>query len=218
MLKEYKTVLRDAIAEYEEKKSRFIASVKPVTCEEEAIEFINRLKSKYWDASHNVYAYHIGGNNIKQRFSDDGEPSGTAGMPVMEVVKKMNLQDVAVVVTRYFGGTLLGASGLIRAYGKAASLGIEKAGVVSKLLRLETVITVEYTLYGKVQNFLLTNGYIIKNIIYKDCVEIICLIREDELELFPEALNEVTNANSLVETGSKLYVTVDENGKLIEEV
>jgi len=100
--KEYKTVLNHVVYEIEEKKSRFIASVRPVSTEEEAVEFIEELKSKYWDATHNVYAYYIGGKNIIQKFSDDGEPSGTAGLPVLEVIKRMGLRDVAVVVTRYF--------------------------------------------------------------------------------------------------------------------
>ncbi|HEX3029136.1 MAG TPA: YigZ family protein, partial [Clostridia bacterium] len=148
MLKEYKTVLKQSVAETEEKKSRFIASVKPVKTEDEALEFINGLKSKYWDASHNVYSYYVGGNNIVQRFSDAGEPSGTAGLPILEVIKRMEVQDLVVVVTRYFGGTLLGAAGLIRAYSKSASLGIEAAVVVKRLQCRTISLIVEYTMFG----------------------------------------------------------------------
>jgi len=129
---QYKTISKEATVEMEEKKSRFIANVKPVSSEEEALEFINNIRAKYWDATHNVYAYYISGENIIQRFSDDGEPSGTAGMPVLEVIKRMELKDLVVVVTRYFGGILLGASGLVRAYSKSAALGIEAAGIVTK--------------------------------------------------------------------------------------
>jgi uncharacterized YigZ family protein len=116
MEKEYRTVLSEAAVEIEEKKSRFIASVKPVSTEEEAFEFINLLKSKYWNATHNVYAYYINGDIPAQKFSDDGEPSGTAGMPVLETIKRFDVQNLVIVVTRYFGGIKLGAAGLVRAY------------------------------------------------------------------------------------------------------
>ena len=154
MQKIFRTVLKEASVEMEEKKSRFIASVKPVASEEEALEFISCMKAKYWDASHNVYAYLVEGETTAQRFSDDGEPSGTAGMPVVEVIKRMEVQDLVVVVTRYFGGTLLGAAGLIRAYRKSASLGIEAAGIVKRLLCVEMSVVMEYSLLGKVQNLI----------------------------------------------------------------
>jgi uncharacterized YigZ family protein len=215
--KEYKTVLHSACAEIEEKKSRFIATAKPVATEEEAVEFINSLKTKYWDATHNVYAYHIGGNNVIQRFSDDGEPSGTAGMPVLEVIKRMGLQDVAVVVTRYFGGTLLGASGLIRAYSKSASAGIEAAVIVRRQLCVEVNIILEYTVLGKLQSMLASEGCAIKNIIYEQDVEIIAYIPIDEKDKFIALIVEATNARALVEAGDKVYVTLDENGKIITD-
>lgn len=215
MQKKYKTVLNEAVAEIEEKKSRFIATVKPVRAEEEALEFINSLKSKYWDATHNVYAYCIGGKSAVQRFSDDGEPSGTAGMPVLEVIKKMGLQDLAVVVTRYFGGTLLGAAGLIRAYSKSASLGIEAAGVVVRQLCVEMNIVVEYGVFGRVQNQLISEGYAIKSIIYEQDVEIIVYVPIDDLEKFTESVIEATNARVLISQGEKTYVTLDEEGRII---
>ena len=140
MRKEYLTASGEASAEMEEKKSRFIATVKPVATEEEAQFFINSIKSRCWNATHNVYAYYIGGDTVTQRFSDDGEPSGTAGIPVLEAIKKLGVEDTAVVVTRYFGGTLLGASGLVRAYGKSAAMGIEAAGIVKRMLCVETDI------------------------------------------------------------------------------
>jgi uncharacterized YigZ family protein len=215
VLKEYKTVLNIGVAEYEEKKSRFIASVKPAATEEDAVAFIEALRSKYWDASHNVYAYHLGGNNIIQRFSDDGEPSGTAGMPVLEVIKRIGVQDLVVVVTRYFGGTLLGAAGLIRAYSKSASLGIEAAGIVKRQLCVEVIIIVEYTLFGKVQNFLLSNEYAVKDVIYTQDVEIIVYVPVDGVAGLTERVIEVTNARAVVQPGEKTYITLDEKGKLI---
>ncbi|HHY83848.1 MAG TPA: YigZ family protein [Clostridiales bacterium] len=208
--KQYKTVLKEAVIEIEEKKSRFIASVKPACTEEEAVEFINSLKSKYWDATHNVYAYSIGGDRIVQRFSDDGEPSGTAGIPVLEVLKKRGLQDVVVVVTRYFGGTLLGASGLIRAYGKSASLGIEAAGVVIRQLCHETSVMVEYSLFGRIQNLLIREGYSIKDVIYGQDVEILVYVPVDKVEQFAEAVEEAANARAVLVVGTCGYIDLPE--------
>ncbi len=216
MQKVFKTVLNEASIEIEEKKSRFIASVRPVCSEEEAVSFINSLKSKYWDASHNVYAYFIGGKNIIQRYSDDGEPTGTAGMPVIEVIKRMEVQNVVVVVTRYFGGTLLGAAGLIRAYGKSASLGIEAAVVVKRQLCWEARVIVEYSFFGKLQSGLISNGYLIKNAIFEQDVEIIVYVPVDEKGRFIELVEEITNARALVELGKKAYITVDMQGNALE--
>lgn len=213
--KEYKTVLNEAICEIEEKKSRFIASVKPVDDEEEAISFINGLKTKYWDATHNVYAYSIGGNNIVQRYSDAGEPSGTAGLPMLEVIKRMNIQNLVVVVTRYFGGTMLGAAGLIRAYGKSAASGIEKAGVVVKKLCKEVSVIIEYTLLGKLQSLLISEGYTIKDIVYEQDVRIIVFVCVDEVESFNNVVIEATNARAIIQIGGNTYITLDLDGKLI---
>jgi uncharacterized YigZ family protein len=213
--KQYKTVLKHAVAEMEEKKSRFIASVMPVATEKEALDFINEIKAKYWDATHNVYSYYIGGKSIIQRFSDDGEPSGTAGLPILEVIKRMEVRDLVVVVTRYFGGTLLGAAGLVRAYGKSASLGIEEAGIITKKLCTEVNIVIEYDLFGKVQNTLISKDYIIKDIIYEQDVEIIVYVEEGGLGHLTELINEVTNARCLIEAGNKTYISLDEQGKLI---
>ncbi|OGO80245.1 MAG: YigZ family protein [Clostridiales bacterium GWC2_40_7] len=208
MQKEYRTISTEASAEFEEKKSRFIACARPVTSEEEAAAFINRLKSKYWNATHNVYAYYICGINILQKFSDDGEPSGTAGMPVLEAVKKLMVQDIAVVVTRYFGGTLLGAAGLVRAYGKSATMGIEAAGIIKRQLCIRTDIILEYTLLGKVQSMLGAKRYLINEISYGQDVQISCSVPVDEYELFVSELTEATNARALVNEGEKEYITV----------
>ncbi len=215
MLKQYKTVLNRASCEIEEKKSRFIATVRPIKTEEEALELISELKSKYWDASHNVYAYYLNGDTVIQRFSDDGEPSGTAGIPVLEAIKRSGIQNVVVVVTRYFGGTLLGASGLIRTYAKSASAGIESSGIVCKKLCDEVSIVVEYTLLGKVQNIISIKEYTIKENIYEQDAEIRVYIPVDETEAFTAELIEATNARVLIDTGKKSYITVDLSGKLI---
>lgn len=214
--KQYKTVMRQAVAEIEEKKSRFIASVKPVSTEEEAVEFINGLKSRYWDATHNVYAYYICGNNIIQRYSDDGEPTGTAGLPVLEVIKRTGLQDLAIVVTRYFGGTLLGAAGLIRAYGKSAAAGIEAAGRITREMCLEISVIAEYTLFGKLQSAIISDGFIINEVIYTDEVEIKVYVPVDLESKFTDRINDVTNAKAIIAVGGKIYISIDETGQLIK--
>jgi len=207
---EYNTVLKEAVAEIEEKKSRFIASVKPVSTEEEALEFISRLKSRYWNATHNVYAYYIGGDIPIQRFSDDGEPSGTAGMPVLEVIKRIGVQNVVVVVTRYFGGTLLGATGLVRAYSKSASLGIEAAGIVKKSLCTEVKAIIEYTLWGKVQNLIQKKRYPINNISYGQDIDLSIFVPVGEADDFLMLIEEETNGRAITELGEKMYVPMNE--------
>lgn len=207
MRKEYLTVSNEATAELEEKRSRFIATVRPVTSEEEAHGFINSLKTRYWNASHNVYAYYLCGNNIMQKFSDDGEPSGTAGLPVLEAMKKLEVQDAAVVVTRYFGGTLLGAAGLLRAYGKCAAMGIEAAGIVKRKLCIETGIALDYSLLGKVQALAASKGYKIKDTVYAQSVELCLYVPVDEFDKFSELLTEATNARAFAYAGEKTYIT-----------
>lgn len=207
MRNEYLTVLNEASAEMEEKKSRFIATVKPVASEVEAQEFIDSLKTRYWNATHNVYAYYICRDQELQKFSDDGEPSGTAGMPVLEAIKKLGIQDVAVVVTRYFGGTLLGAAGLVRAYGKSATLGIEAAGIITRRLCIETRIVMDYSLLGKIQALMASKGYKIKDTVYAQDVEMVVYIPADEFEEFSTLVIEATSANAIIEPGDKTYIT-----------
>ncbi len=207
MHKEYLTVSNEAAAELEEKKSRFIATVKPVASEDEAHEFISGLKTRYWNATHNVYAYYICDNQELQKFSDDGEPSGTAGMPVLEAIKKLGVQNVAVVVTRYFGGTLLGAAGLVRAYGKSAAFGIEAAGIIRKRLCAEVRIMMDYTLLGKVQALTASKGYRVKDTIYSQDVDMILYIPVDELDDFSVLIIDATNAKALIDIGDKSYIT-----------
>jgi uncharacterized YigZ family protein len=208
MRKEYLTIPGEASAELEEKKSRFIATVKPVISEAEAYDFINGLKSKYWNATHNVYAYYICGDSTLQKFSDDGEPSGTAGLPVLEAVKKLGVQDVAVVVTRYFGGTLLGAAGLVRAYGKSAAMGIEAAGIIKRQLCVEAGIALDYTLLGKVQALIASKGYKVKDTVYAQGVEIYLYVPVDEYEAFGVLLTDATNARAFAYAGEKNYITM----------
>jgi uncharacterized YigZ family protein len=208
MRKEYMTVSKEATAELEEKKSRFIATVKPTETEEEAHSFIQSIKTKYWNATHNVYAYYMCGNSQVQKFSDDGEPSGTAGLPVLEAIKKLGVEDVTVVVTRYFGGTLLGASGLVRAYGKCASLGIEASGIIKRQLCFETKVGLDYSMLGKIQSLVAENGYKIKDTVYSEDVNMYLYVPVDELDKFTASITEATSARALVTPGEKSYITV----------
>lgn len=216
MQKEYFTVIREAQDEFVEKKSKFIGYIRPVATEEQALAFINEIKTKNWDATHNVYAYYIKGETEIQRYSDDGEPQGTAGLPVLEVIKKQGIQDVAVVVTRYFGGILLGASGLIRAYGRGAAAAVEASGKVHMILSRQVAVTVDYTDLGRIQNTLLAKSYIIEDIVYTQDVEIRILVPVDGVQTLTDLLVEVTNGCCLMEEREEKYMILDMNGNLIK--
>ena len=181
MLKKYKTILTQAEAEIVEKKSRFIATVRPVKTEEEAKAFIEEMKKKYWNATHNVFAYQIGERNELQRFSDDGEPQGTAGMPVLSVLKGEDIKDTAIVVTRYFGGTLLGTGGLVRAYGHSAKEGLLAAGIAELVLYRKYSVLAAYPDSGQVQY----------DTSYTEQVEFIVLVETDAADSFEKKMTEI---------------------------
>ena len=154
-MNEYRTIRCEAVGEITEKKSRFIATLRPVETEEEALAFIADMKKKYWDARHNCSAYIIGTDRPLERCSDDGEPSRTAGMPMLEVLKGASLSNVCCVVTRYFGGVLLGTGGLVRAYGAAVNAGLKAADILicRQLRRIEYIV--DYNSYGRL-SYLIT--------------------------------------------------------------
>ena len=154
MLTEYKIVYAGGEGEIVEKKSRFIATVVPVETEEEALAFIESMRKKYWNATHNCFAYAIGERHEILRCSDDGEPSGTAGKPMLDVLIGEELHNVAVVVTRYFGGTLLGTGGLVRAYASATQAGLSASKIITKRFGFKLKITTDYTGLGKIQYIL----------------------------------------------------------------
>ncbi len=156
-MKPYKTFGQIAVAELVEKRSRFIAQAFRIQTEEEAISILNDIRSKYWDARHHVYAYTVRENNIT-RFSDDGEPAKTAGPPVLDVITREDVTDCMIVVTRYFGGTLLGAGGLVRAYGKSAKMALDEATVITMTPCVQYCATVGYGDWGKFQNVLKNLG------------------------------------------------------------
>lgn len=193
----YKTVRQDGISEYTEKKSRFISYVYPVSAESDALSKLEKLRKKHYDATHVVFAYKIKENNI-QRFSDDGEPQGTAGVPVLEVINKGELTDVMIAVARYFGGTLLGAGGLVRAYSKSASLGVASAIPVNMCECTLFDIECPYTLLGKLQNTLSANGAKKNDIIYADNITLKYYIKEEDLDKLIKDITEASNGSCKV--------------------
>ena len=201
----FKTVQQASNALLIEKKSKFIASVSPVSCEEEALSFLKSIKTQYPDASHHVYAYIIDENNIF-RYSDDGEPGGTAGMPVLDTIRKENIVDVIVVVTRYFGGTLLGTGGLVRAYTAAAQKGINAAGVINRALCNIILICADYTLVGKIQYKIAADNLILTDTLYENDVKFfVCCLPENTNKLISE-ITDLTNGRALCTVIEQKYV------------
>ena len=189
----YRTVCRLAESEFVEKKSRFIGTICPAEHEEEALKFISDIRKKYWDAKHNVYAYVLRQGQVR-RYSDDGEPQGTAGYPVLDVLLKEGLTDCAVVVTRYFGGTLLGTGGLVRAYSHSAKLAVDAGGVVTMKYCLRSVVSCDYTQYGRLAALIPESGGIIKDTRFAESVEIELLIPENQAEGLQHQITEYSRA------------------------
>ena len=202
MVAEYRTVYTGGEGEIVEKKSRFIATAAPVRSEEEALQIIEQIRKKYWDARHNCYAYVIGERGELERFSDDGEPGGTAGKPILEVIKGEELRNTLIVVTRYFGGTLLGTGGLVRAYSAAAKAGIASSVIITRIPGIKLHITTEYTGLGKIQYILGQRGITTLDSVYTDKVELEVLTAEAEAEAVKAELTEGTNGQTIIETGA----------------
>jgi len=206
----YFTIKDESIAEFKEKKSIFIGHGKRVESIEEAKEFVDYVKNKHKQARHNVYAYIIGENKDIQRYSDDGEPQGTGGIPMLEVLKKSDITDVAVVVTRYFGGILLGTGGLARAYSKGASLAVQEAGVVEKVKGILLTIVIEYDLLGKLQHVCAKENFHIDHIEYTDKVSIKILCQFCNLEKLKTQITEVSSGKALFyEDMAKMYFKLE---------
>ncbi|NLJ68582.1 MAG: YigZ family protein [Firmicutes bacterium] len=190
------------------KRSKFIGAAAPAADEGEALAFIEKVKDEHKQATHNVYAYQIGEHNQLQRFSDDGEPSGTAGMPVLEVIKQMDLRNVVVVVTRYFGGTLLGAGGLVRAYTEGAKIGVLAAGVVKMVLHTRFEISVDYTFSGKLQNVVMQSPWRLDDIEYgaQVCFKVLAPPGED-LRV-RETFTELTGGQAVINELGTEYLAI----------
>lgn len=195
-------------------KSTFIGYAKPIKTEEEAVEFVNEIKKKHKDATHNVWAYTVGKNMNIQRYSDDGEPQGTAGIPTLEVIKKEDLRDVVVVVTRYFGGIKLGAGGLVRAYTKGAKVGLEAAKIIEKVMYQEVKIKIDYNQLGKIQNEIMNMGYFVKDTIYEDNVEMIVYSRISEVDSLTSRMIDITSATAEIVLGEEFYLS-EQDGQII---
>ncbi|MBN2558218.1 MAG: YigZ family protein [Clostridia bacterium] len=198
------------VVETTEKKSRFIASAGKVRTEEEARAFIERVKSDYKEASHHVYAYVLTGNVPAARYSDDGEPHGTAGLPVLDAIRGRGLTGTIVVVTRYFGGTLLGTGGLARAYSSSAALCIDKAGTTEYIPGRTVRIEAEYHDLGRIQNFLTKNRVSVVDEDYGGRVIITALVPEERLMGFIDNIKDLTNAAADIIPGEEKYIEAED--------
>jgi uncharacterized YigZ family protein len=209
MLENYYTVKPEGSEEVTIQKSRFIGYVKRCETEEEAQAFIQEIKKKHHDANHNCSAYMIGEHDLIQKANDDGEPSGTAGVPMLEVLKRRGLKDTAVVVTRYFGGIKLGAGGLIRAYSGTTSAAIDKTGVVKRQLMNEMKVTVDYHLLGKVENVVRNSKYTLQTINYMENVELIIYVESGQETEFENWIIDLTSNQATITQGESSYVEFD---------
>lgn len=208
MLDQYKTLAGYGEDEIVIERSRFIGYAQRVTTEAEASAFIAMIKKKHWDATHNCSAFVLGENDQVQRSSDDGEPSGTAGKPILECIKKNGLKDTVVVVTRYFGGIKLGAGGLVRAYTAGTVVGLKAAGIVAHQLHREITVTVDYPWWGKVENELRLLNTRVADTVFTDKVSVLAHIPTGEEHAFMERMTDMTNGQAVLLQGEKLYIEV----------
>lgn len=209
MLEFYYSVKQSGSTELIIQKSRFIGYVKRVESEEAALDFIQEIKKKHHDATHNCSAYLIGEHNQIQKANDDGEPSGTAGIPMLEVLKKQDLKDTVVVVTRYFGGIKLGAGGLIRAYGNATSAAIKATGVVKRILTQGILITIDYPLLGKIENEIHHSEHLLDSIEYLEKVKIHVYVEQPKVNEFKKWMINLTSDQAVIEDKKRAYIEVD---------
>lgn len=207
-MENYRTIQENGIHEIEIKKSRFICHLKRVETEEEAQAFIDEIKKEHWKATHNCSAYTLGMNDEIQRAQDDGEPSGTAGVPMLEIFLKKDLKNVAAVVTRYFGGIKLGAGGLIRAYGGSVNEAVKEIGIVERQLQQLIDVTVDYSSSGKVEHALREAGYTVQDTTYAEHITYHCVIPLEVEEKFVEDITNWTSDQAEVSIGQKAWIEV----------
>lgn len=211
----YRVIYKGGEGEIVEKKSRFIATVKPVETEEEAVAFINEMKKKYWDARHNCSAFVLGANQELTRCSDDGEPAQTAGRPMLDVLLKEGITNVAVVVTRYFGGVLLGTGGLVRAYQKVVQEGLAASQIIEKRNGFLLYINTDYNGLGKLQYLFAQKEIAIMENEYAADVRMTVLVPLERKEEIEKAVIEHTNGTAQLEWGDEtIYAVVDKEVKL----
>lgn len=212
----YITIYKREEYEMEIKKSKFIGYVFPVSTEEEALDFIDEIKKLHPASRHCCFAYVIGEKKNIQRYSDDGEPSGTAGIPMLELIKKKGLTDIVVVVVRYFGGILLGAGGLVRAYSGTANETINKGTIVQKMEFSSLDIIVDYNSYGRILNFLEENNYFIEDKLFEENVTIKVFISVDVLERFEQSILDLTSGNVELYENERMLLNTKDNMIYIE--
>lgn len=204
----YKTIYQGGIGEFVMKKSKFIATVNPAQTEEEAQAFIEQLKKKYWDATHNCYAYIIDTKNPIMRCSDDGEPSQTAGKPMLDVLVAKELTNLVVVVTRYFGGTLLGTGGLVKAYQSATIEGLDNSLIIKKEPGILMQLVVDYTLVGKLQYLISQENYHLISSDYTDTVKLDLIVSAEETNSFHTKLADLSNGTLSATETKKVYFAI----------
>ena len=201
----YKTVYRGGTAEIVEKKSRFIAHSAHVESEEEALAFIEQIKKQYWDARHNCHAFSVGVTNETARCSDDGEPAQTAGKPMLDVLMGQQLKNTVVVVTRYFGGTLLGTGGLVRAYSAAVQEGLKESLIIEKFLCRRVRMSMDYTMLGKMQYLAAKLNLMILDTLYTEGVEMQLLVPDTQYAAFIKEVTEASNGKVVPESEGLCY-------------
>lgn len=202
---QYRMLSKGAQAELVEKKSRFIATIRPVSSEEEAVAFIEEMKKKYYDARHNCSAFVIGSKGELTRSSDDGEPSGTAGRPMLEVLTGSGIRNIVAVVTRYFGGVLLGTGGLVRAYSSAVKMALEQCETITRRYGVQMLIKTDYNGVGKIQYLLGSKDVVIQDSVYAADVQMTVLVPIEEYDRLCKELVEATNGRVGLEEVEKLY-------------
>lgn len=212
----FKTVHQEAESFDVINKSKFIGYIKPVQTVEEAQAFIETIRKKHWDASHNVPVYVLGDRFQVQKYSDDGEPSGTAGVPILNILKNEGITNVVIVVTRYFGGVKLGTGGLVRAYSQSAKSALKEAKVIEMFVYQSLSVHLNYTLHGKFQNFLMQNeDYLLDDTLYTEAVETKVYVKVEEVEHFKERVIDLTNDQCKIDEYDEEMLAVSD-GKWIK--
>lgn len=206
-MSEYKTVKNESCDEFTVKKSRFIGYVKPVKTQQEALDFIGKIKSKHWDATHNVYAYALREGGVR-RFSDDGEPQGTAGIPSLDVLLKEEVVDCCVVVTRYFGGIMLGAGGLVRAYSHGAKIALDAGGIITMSLCKILKVKSDYNFYGRLVPLICECSGIVEDTDFADNVEVTFRMPEGLVPSFRAKLIDLSNGRFDCEVTDEKYCEI----------
>lgn len=203
MLDKYTTIEENVNGEIVEKKSKFIANIFPVDSEESAMKILEEVRKLHRDARHNVFVYRIA--NGSERASDDGEPSGTAGVPILDILRGMKLQNILVIVTRYFGGILLGTGGLVRAYTDSTKEALKKAKIKEKVLKIEYKVEIPYSYYDKISHFCRTNNYQIVDSTYSDMVNIFVVVEKDRAINFERNITENSDRNAVIMIEKEAY-------------